>query len=171
MTLDQAAPRAAGLDNDGAEAGFGVRWKDLTRQANAQFEVEDYAAAGKLYALAYQEAAEIFSVSRNEHGNRAHEVVPMLAVSAANAANNACRKNDADAAAGAFVQAVDIFVGTLESATAPKVLKAACARHLPRLLVQFKAKIDEMGTDETRFTQPFERAHYAGLAFGRNEGH
>lgn len=171
MTLDQAAPRAADLDDEGIEAGFGARWKGLTRQANAHFDAQDYAAAGKLYALACQEAAEIFSVARNADGDRAHEVVPMLAVSAANAANNACRQNDADAAGDAFVEVVDTFVGTLESATAPKALKMACARHLPRLLVQFKAKIDEMGADETRFTQSFERAHYAGLAFGRNEGY
>ena len=170
MTLDQAAPQAADLDDDGIEAGFGARWKVLTRRANALFDAEDYEAAGTLYDLACQEAEEIFTAAWHADGDKAHEAVPMLAVSAANAANNACRRNDADAAGGAFVQAVETFVGALESPTAPKPLKMACARHLPRLLVQFKAKIEEMGADETRFTQSFERAHYAGLAFGRNEG-
>ena len=170
MSFDQAAPQAADLDEDGLGASFGARWKVLTRRANALFDAEDYEAAGTLYALACQEAEKIFSAAWNRDGDKAHEAAPMLAVSAANAANNACRRNDADTAADAFVDAVNTFVGALESQTAPKPLKMACARHLPRLLVQFKAKIEEMGADETRFTQSFERAHYAGLAFGRNEG-
>ena len=170
MSFDQAAPQAANLDEDGVEVGFGARWRVLTRRANALFDAEDYEAAGTLYALACQEAEKIFTAAWHADGDRAHEAVPMLAVSASNAANNAGRQNDADAAGGAFIEAVDSFVSALESPSAPKPLKTACARHLPRLLVQFKAKIEEMGADETQFTQSFERAHYAGLAFGRNEG-
>lgn len=170
MTLDQAAQQVADSDDDSIEAGFGARWKALTRQANAHFDAEDYDASGALYAQAGQEAATMFAMVWNAAGDRAHEAVPMLAVSAANAANNACRQNDADAAGDAFVNVIDVLVGALESPTAPKPLKAACAQHLPRLLVQFKAIIDETGADETRFTQAFEKAHYAGLAFGRTEG-
>lgn len=102
-------------------------------------------------------------------GLRAQDVVPMMVVSASNAAHNfKALEQDGEALAQLESLAL-LFLDALESSDCAAVLKRACTIHLPRLFIEFSADMQIDTATKTRQTELLERLKTAAGEFLQNE--
>ena len=145
--------------------GFDEQWKQVTEKANNAFAEQRFGDAAGLYRSAVSEARRVFDGSSAGTGANAEHAVPMIVVSAVNSAQNYRYLGELMALENEFESAAKIFVATLSDANRPRALRDACARHLPRLLSEYRSLVGELGLDASRFNACFHKSRTAALQY------
>lgn len=144
---------------------FDARWKDVTDQANDLSTSNQAELAAEYYAQATHEARRHFLLATFS-GEHAGDVVPMMVVSAGNAASNLCVLGRPKDASFQLEAAAQVILETLEDPLAATELVQACVMHLPRLYVELDAGVqgDRQGEPTGSCRELRSRLNAASLA-------
>lgn len=126
---------------------FDTRWAQLTETANELFTAERFDQATVHYRRALDEAETLFEAAVTV-GKHADDVVPMLLVSAANAARNHVMTHDRRMAFAQLERAALACLSALGRLDVPNGLTRAIVAHLPRLFIELDAR--ELATETSK---------------------
>ena len=147
-----------------------TRWAQLTETANELFAAERFAKATVHYRQALDEAEMQFETALTI-GKHAEDVVPMLLVSAANAARNHAMVGDRQMAFAQLERAALVCLSALANADTPNCLTHAMVAHLPRLFIELDARELATATSKKRARELQSRLKNASLQAIRRSAH
>ncbi|MEM8825457.1 MAG: hypothetical protein AAGD40_00825 [Pseudomonadota bacterium] len=145
---------------------FERRWIEQTDRANRTHDNGGFEEAAEIYEMAIDEARSRF-LDAGITGAYCSDVVPMVIVSAANAARNHDALNDGRTGSECLSAAARILVDALGDKTTHRNLRAASMQHLPRLLNELAQRSQRSGIAAEIAADATRTIHDAARSFLR----
>lgn len=159
---DSLSPQPArGRAPDGSEA----RWRRLTAAANAAFEAEEHEAAARTYRLALTEARRAFRRARAQSAEDMRRAAPMLVISGGNLARNEAACGRAGEGLAPLRSVVSELQGVMADAAAAQTVREACARNLPRALLDLVQAMTDAGCAGAAIDETVRAVRSAALTY------